>query len=138
MAGRGVNKVILIGHLGDDPEVRYTASGTAVAKFRLATNESYTDKDGNRQELTEWHRVVVWGKLAEICGQYLAKGRQVYIEGRLRTSSYEKDGIKRYSTEIVARDMQMLGSPGNRGAREMEPGFPPPPGGPLDDDDIPF
>ena len=138
MAGRGVNKVILIGHLGDDPEVRYTASGTAVAKFRLATNESYTDKDGNRQELTEWHRVVVWGKLAEICGQYLAKGRQVYIEGRLRTSSYEKDGVKRYTTEVVARDMQMLGSAPNRGGRDFEPGFAPPPGGAGEEDDIPF
>jgi len=136
MAGRGINKVILIGNLGDDPEVRYTASGTAVAKFRLATNESYTDKDGNRQEQTEWHRVVVWGKLAEICGQYLAKGRQVYIEGRLRTSSYEKDGIKRYTTEVVARDMQMLGSAPNRSGRDFDPGFAPPAGG--EEDDIPF
>ena len=138
MAGRGVNKVILIGHLGADPEVRYTANGTAVAKFNLATTESYNDKDGNRQEQTEWHRVVVWRKLAEICGQYLAKGKQVYIEGRLRTSSYEKDGVKRYTTEIEAREMLMLGGQGNRSGRDFEPGFPPPPGGAADEDDIPF
>jgi len=139
MGARGINKVILIGHLGADPELRYTANGTAVARFNLATNESYTDKDGNRQEWTEWHRIVAWRKLAEICGQYLSKGRQVYIEGRLRTRSWEQDGVKRYTTEIEARDLQMLGSPQDRpGPREAEPPFPPPQGGPADEDDIPF
>ncbi len=112
--GRGVNKVILIGHLGADPEVRYTANGTAVAKFNLATSESYTDKDGNRQDKTEWHRIVAWRKLAEICGQYLTKGRLIYVEGSLQTTSWEKDGVKRYTTEIVARDMQMLDSAKDR------------------------
>ncbi len=131
----GVNKVILIGNLGADPEVRYTASGTAVAKFRIATTEKFTDKDGNRQERTEWHRVVAWRKLAEICGQYLAKGKQVYIEGKIRNDSWEKDGVKQYSYEIVADNMVMLG--GGRGMeREPEP-FGPPEGGPPDDD-IPF
>jgi single-strand DNA-binding protein len=135
---RGVNKVILIGHLGSDPEIRYTASGTAIAKFRVATNEGYTDKNGARQDHTEWHWVTAWGKLAEICNQYLSKGKQVFVEGRLRTSSYEKDGIKRYTTEIVARDMQMLGSgPEKTGVRD-EPPFPPPPGGPAEEDDFPF
>lgn len=138
MAGRGVNKVILIGNLGADPELRYTANGTAVAKLNVATTESYVDKDGNRQEQTEWHRVVVWRKLAEICGQYLSKGKQVYIEGRLRTTSYEKDGIKRYTTEIEAREMLMLGGAGERGSgREYEPPFPPPERG-APEDDIPF
>ncbi len=138
MAGKGVNKVILIGNLGADPEIRYTASGTAVAKLNIATNESYVDRDGNRQEQTEWHRVVAWRKLAEICGQYLSKGRQVYIEGRLRTTSYEKDGIKRYTTEIEAREMLMLGGQGDRSSgREMEPSFAPPEGG-VPEDDIPF
>jgi single-strand DNA-binding protein len=140
MAGKGVNKVILIGNLGADPEIRYTANGTAVAKLNIATTESYVDRDGNRQEQTEWHRVVAWRKLAEICGQYLSKGRQVYIEGRLRTTSYEKDGIKRYTTEIEVREMLMLGGPGDRGSsreREMEPTFSPPEGG-VPEDDIPF
>ena len=135
---RGINKVILIGNLGADPEIRYTANGTAVAKLNIATTESYVDRDGNRQEQTEWHRVVVWRKLAEICGQYLSKGKQVYIEGRLRTSSYEKDGIKRYTTEIEAREMLMLGGPGDRSAgRDYEAPFSPPEGG-VPDDDIPF
>jgi single-strand DNA-binding protein len=135
---RGVNKVILIGHLGSDPEVRYTSNGTALARFSLATSESYTDKDGTRQDKTEWHRIVVWRKLAEICGQYLSKGKLVYIEGRLRTTSWEKDGIKRYTTEIEARDMQMLGPAGERPPKEFEEPFPPPPGGPAEEDDFPF
>jgi single-strand DNA-binding protein len=135
---RGINKVILIGNLGSDPEMRYTANGTAIAKFRVATNESYNDKEGNRQEHTEWHLVTAWGRLGEVCGQYLSKGKQVFIEGRLRTSSYEKDGIKRYTTEIIARDMQMLGASQERtGVREEQP-FPPPPGGPAEEDDFPF
>jgi single-strand DNA-binding protein len=137
MAG-GINKVILVGNLGADPEIRYTATGTAVARFNMATSETFTDREGNRQERTEWHRVVAWRKLAEICGQYLSKGRQVYIEGRLRTSSYEKDGIKRYTTEIEAREMLMLGGPGDRtDSRGGEAPFSPPEGG-VPEDDIPF
>jgi single-strand DNA-binding protein len=132
----GVNKVILVGNLGADPEVRYTAGGTAVAKFRIATTERFTDKDGNRQERTEWHRVVAWRKLAEICGQYLSKGKQVYIEGKIRNDTWEKDGVKQYSYEIVADTMQMLGTPGGR-VQEAEPPFEPPSGG-APEDDIPF
>lgn len=109
MAG-GVNKAILIGNLGADPEVRYTASGTAVANFRIATSENYTTRDGTRETRTEWHRIVAFGKLAEICGEYLSKGRQVYIEGRIQTRGWEdREGSKRYTTEIVANQMQMLG-----------------------------
>ncbi len=108
---RGVNKVILIGNAGADPELRYTPGGTAVSNFSIATNESWTDSSGERQERTEWHRIVVWGRLAEICNQYLRKGSKVYIEGKLQTRSWEgQDGLKRYTTEVVARDMQMLDS----------------------------
>ena len=106
---KGVNKVLLIGNLGNDPEVRYTADGVAVARFRVATNEIYNDRDGNRQEQTEWHRVVAWGKLAETCGKHLVKGKAVYLEGKLRTSSWEQDGTKRYRTEIVVQTLRMLG-----------------------------
>lgn len=107
----GVNKVILIGHLGRDPEVRYTADGRAVANFSIATSDRWKDKNsGEMQERTEWHRIVAWGKLGEICGEYLSKGRQVFIEGKLQTRSWEKDGITRYTTEIVASDMQFLGA----------------------------
>lgn len=110
MASSGINKVILIGRLGQDPEVRYTTNGGAVANFSLATNESWTDKSGQKQERTEWHRVVVWGKLAEICGQYLSKGRQAFIEGKLQTREWnDKDNNKRYTTEIVAQNVQFLG-----------------------------
>jgi single-strand DNA-binding protein len=136
----GVNKVILVGRLGTDPEMRYTASGTAVCRLSVATSRNFTDKQGNRQEETAWHRVEAWGKLAEICGQYLSKGRQIYIEGRLKYGSYEKDGVKHYTTDIVAENMQMLGGPGqgNRGPeREPEPSFGPPEGG-VPEDDIPF
>jgi len=145
MAGRGVNKVILIGHLGGDPELRTTPSGTSVATFTLATNEAWTDRDGAKQERTEWHRIVAWGKLAEICGQYLSKGRQVYIEGRLTTRSWkDKNDIERKTTEIVARDMQMLGSRGEGGQRQNAGGGQT--GTPefaaetvkIDDDDLPF
>jgi len=109
MARRGVNKVILIGNVGADPELRYTPGGAAVTNFNMATNESWTDNNGEKQERTEWHRIVVWGRLAEICNQYLRKGSKVYIEGRLQTRSWEgQDGQKRYTTEVVARDMQML------------------------------
>jgi single-strand DNA-binding protein len=147
-----LNKVLIIGNLGRDPEVRFTSNGKAVAKFPVATSERWTDQDGNKQERTEWHNVVVWGKQAETCGQYLSKGRQVFVEGSVRTRQYDdKDGNKRYITEIVARDVRFLGSPGGRGGdqmsaprgedlgggggarREEEPG-----GGPPDDDDIPF
>jgi single-strand DNA-binding protein len=134
----GVNKAILIGNLGSDPELRYTAGGTAVAKFSLATSRKFTGKDGQKQEKTEWHRITAWGKLAEICGQYLSKGKQVYIEGRIEYGSYEKEGVKHYTTDIIAENMNMLGSPGqgNR-AQEPEPGFGPPEGG-VPEDDIPF
>ena len=109
---RGVNKVILIGNLGKDPELRYTSSGQAVANFPIATTEVSTNKEGNKQEYTEWHRIVAWGRLAEICGEYLTKGKPVYIEGSIRTRSWEdKNGNTRWSTEIIARNMQMLGSP---------------------------
>ncbi len=107
-----LNKVILIGRLGADPEVRYTPSGIPVATLRIATSEVWLNENGEREEKTEWHRVVVWRRLAEICGEYLSKGRQVYIEGKLRTRSWEdRDGNKRWTTEIVASTMKMLGSP---------------------------
>ena len=111
---RGINKVILVGNLGNDPEVRYTGSGTAIATLSVATSESWTDKQsGERQERTEWHRVKMFGKLAEIAGEYLKKGRQVYIEGSLRTEKYtDKQGVERYSTDIIASEMQMLGGRG--------------------------
>ncbi len=110
---RGINKVILIGNLGQDPELRYTGSGTAVCNLRLATSESYKDRDGNMVENTEWHSVVAWSRLAEICGEYLKKGSKVYIEGSLQTRQWEdKEGATRYTTEIKAREMQMLDSRG--------------------------
>jgi len=112
-----VNKVILIGRLGNNPEIRYTNTGTAVANFNLATSENWNDKSGQRQERTEWHRVVVWGKLAELCEKYLSKGRQAFVEGRLQTRSWDdKDGNKRYTTEIVASTIQFLGSNAQAGA----------------------
>ena len=111
---RGINKVIIVGNLGADPETRYTSSGTAITSLRIATSEQWTDKQsGERQERTEWHRVKLFGKLAEISGEYLKKGRQVYIEGSLRTDKYtDKDGVERYSTDIIANEMQMLGGGG--------------------------
>lgn len=119
---RGVNKVILIGNLGKDPEVRYTPSGQAVANFSLATTEMGSSKDGNKQEYTEWHRVVAWGRLAEICGEYLSKGKSVYIEGSLRTRSWQdKEGSTRWTTEVIARTMQMLGSAGDKPAQGQKP-----------------
>ena len=106
-----VNKVILVGNLGKDPELRYTPSGTAVATFSLATTERFKDRDGNRQEKTEWHNIVAWRQLAEICGKYLHKGKQVYIEGKIQTRSYDdRDGNKRYMTEIIVDQLQMLGT----------------------------
>lgn len=114
---RGINKVILIGNLGQDPELRYTNSGTAVCNFRIATNESYKDSSGQMVDKTEWHNIVTWARLAEICGEYLRKGSQVYIEGSLQTRSYDdRDGNTKYITEIKAREMQMLGSRGGDGA----------------------
>jgi len=118
----GINKAILVGRLGSDPEVRYTPSGVAVANFNIATSEEWKDKDtGEKKERTEWHRIVAWSKLGEICGEYLSKGRQVYIEGRIQTRSWEdRDGNKKYTTEIVATDVQFLGGrdagPGARAA----------------------
>ena len=103
-----LNKVVLIGRLGKDPELKYTPSGTAVANFTIATNESFKDKDGKKVENTDWHKVVAWNKLAEICGQYLKKGSLVCIEGKIKTRSYDKDGVKHYISEIVADEMQML------------------------------
>jgi single-strand DNA-binding protein len=112
-----VNKVILVGNLGRDPELRYIPSGQAVANFTLATNDRWRDKEGNNQERTEWHRIVVWGKSAENCAQYLQKGRSVYIEGRLQTREWEdKDGNKRQTTETIAQTVQFLGGRGGAGA----------------------
>jgi single-strand DNA-binding protein len=126
-----INKVILIGHLGSDPEVRYTPGGQAVSNFNIATNESYKDKSGQDQNKVEWHKIVVWGKQAENCGQYLKKGRAAYIEGKLQTREWaDKDGAKRYVTEIVASSVLFLGGGEGRGKSEA----PPPP----NDDDIPF
>ena len=110
MAGSGVNRVILVGNLGADPEVRFTPGGQAVANFRIATNESWTDKNGQKQDRTEWHRIVVWGKLGELCGQYLTKGRQCYVEGRLQTREWtDKENRKNYTTEVVAQNVVFLG-----------------------------
>jgi single-strand DNA-binding protein len=117
---RGITKVILVGNLGADPETRYTAGGSAITTIRIATTESWKDKQtGEQQERTEWHRNKFFGRLAEIAGEYLKKGRQVYVEGRLQTDKYtDKDGIERYTTDIIANEMQMLGgNPGEAGAR---------------------
>jgi len=139
-----VNKAILIGNLGKDPEVRFTNNGKAVARFPIATSEVWTDSDGNRQERTEWHNIIVWGKQGERCGQYLAKGRQVFVEGNIRSRSYDdKSGNKRYVTEIVAQRIQFLGGGGGtRLPAEMDTGgasdeMAPSGQSPMDDD-IPF
>ena len=111
-----INKAILIGNLGADPELRYTQSGTPVASFRIATTERWKDKDGNQQEQTEWHNIVAWSRLAEICGEYLNKGSRVYIEGKLQTRKWQnQNGNDRYTTEIVAREMKMLTPRGESG-----------------------
>ena len=141
----GVNKVILIGNLGRDPELRYTKSGQAVANFSLATTETYASREGKREERTEWHRIVAWGKTAELCTKYLSKGRRVYVEGQIRTRDWEdKEGQKRQTTEIHAQTVQFLdsaqqGGGGGGRARAEESG----PdagseGGPPADDEIPF
>lgn len=147
---RGVNKVILIGHLGQDPDVKFMPSGTAVANLSLATDESYKDKNtGNKVEKTEWHRLAMFGKLAEIAGEYLKKGAPVYIEGSLRTRKYQaKDGSDRYSTEIVVAELRMLGGkPGEQASARQSPSSSRPAGKPKRepgrddeplDDDIPF
>ena len=149
---RGVNKAILIGNLGNDPDMRYTAGGAAVANISIATAESWRDKEsGEQQERTEWHRVVAFGRLAEIMGEYLRKGSQVYIEGRIQTRKWQdKDGQDRYTTEIVANELQMLGSKGGSGSYDSSPqpqqsapapqtaaASTPPPADDFDDD-IPF
>lgn len=152
MAG-GVNKVILIGNLGADPETRFTQGGQAVTNFRIATSDRWTDRNGQAQERTEWHRIVTFGRLAEHCRDYLSKGRQVYVEGRIQTRQWEdKDKNKRYTTEIVAQTVQFLGGRGERAGGEREAGVPPAPeeglegaggGGfegapPIVDEDVPF
>lgn len=145
-----VNKVILVGNLGADPELKHTPSNRAVCNMRIATTEVYKDKSGQRQEKTEWHKITVWGDMAENCSKYLAKGRSCYVEGRLETRSYDKDGHKHYSTEVVADRVVFLGGGGDGGGvrdsrrggggsggvgRNVEQ---PPSGGPPPDDDIPF
>ena len=115
-----VNKVILVGNVGRDPELRYTQSGQPVASFSIATNERFKDRDGNWKDRTEWHRIVAWARLAEICGEYLKKGSPVYVEGRIQTRDWEdKEGNKRQTTEIVALSMQMLGRRGEAGGPTM-------------------
>ncbi len=138
----GVNKVILIGRLGADPEVKYLSNGTTVANFRIATSENRVNRaSGEKTTFTEWHRIVAFGRLAEICGEYLSKGKQVYIEGRIRTRSWEgKEGDKKYTTEIVANQMQMLGAPGGPAEpseTDKEFGMDQE-GTPGPDDDVPF
>ena len=143
MASRGVNKVILVGNLGNDPEVRHMPNGDAVANITLATSETWKDKNtGEQQEKTEWHRVVFFKRLAEIVEQYVKKGSKVYVEGRLQTRSWEQDGVKRYTTEIVANEMQMLDSrseTGNSHPKQQQQSQPAAPQG-FDDfsDDVPF
>ncbi len=145
---RGINKAIIVGNLGADPDTRYTAGGSAITKINVATSSSWKDKQtGERQERTEWHRITFFGKLAEIAGEYLRKGRQVYVEGRIQTSTYEKEGQTHYSTEIIGNEMQMLGSRQGMGGGDFNQSAPaskPQPAaaanGPSDDfdDDIPF
>ena len=145
MARSGINKVILVGNLGQDPEVRFTAGGAAVTTLSLATSESWKDKEsGQDQEKTEWHRVVLWNRLAENAGEYLKKGSKVYIEGQLQTRKWEQDGQTRYTTEVIGRDMQFLDSRAGTSARnnyedmnqDVSNGAMPESG--ITDDDIPF
>ena len=139
-----VNKAIILGNLGRDPEVRYTADGNAVTTFSVATTETRKDRDGNSQEQTEWHRIVVFGRLAEVCGEYLAKGRSVYVEGSIRTRSWDdREGNKRYTTEIVGRTVQFLSPRGESGrqgggAPPAEDDFSYEEGAGMTDDDVPF
>lgn len=161
MAGKSVNKVILLGNLGKDPELKYTPSGTPVAKFTLATNDRFKDKDGNWQDRTEWHNITAWARTAEIAGEYLKKGGKVYIEGSLRTHSWDdkQTGQKKYMTEIIVNDLVLLGGRGeggggggdfagsSRGASasgggnnfdQRTPEHEPAGAGPITDEDIPF
>ena len=136
-----INKAILVGRLGKDPEVRYTPDGMMVTNFTLATDEQRKDKNGERVQKTEWHRIVTFGKLAEICGKYLVKGKLVFVEGRIQTRGWDdKEGVKRYTTEIVASDMRMLDSKGQRGADTVSEDAPlsSKADGPLPEDDVPF
>ena len=141
----GVNRMILMGHLGKDPEMRYMPDGTANASFSVATSESFKDKEGNKQERTEWHRVVLWGRIAEIAGEYLRKGSQAYIEGRIRTRKWtDKEGQERFTTEIVGDRLQLIGGRGSN-APEDKDSVPQHGGGsddmgspPMEDDGIPF
>ncbi len=140
---RGINKVILVGNLGRDPELRYTQGGTAVANLSIATSETWNNKDGQKQERTEWHRVVLWDKLAEIAQKFLTKGRQVYLEGRLQTRAWQdKDGNKRYTTEIRGDQLVMLGGKGEQ--PQAQTNISPPASQPelepfqATDDDVPF
>src|SRR5689334_6956315 len=141
-----VNKAILVGNLGRDAEIRFTAGGSAVANFSLATTDKWTDKDGQKQEKTEWHRIVLWGKQAESLQEYLTKGKQIYVEGRLQTRQWDdKDGNKKYTTEVKADRITLLGG-GGGGGRSMDRGSSQAPGGgmddppmdPITDDEIPF
>tara|TARA_E500000081_G_scaffold24387_1_gene28323 strand:+ start:825 stop:1265 length:441 start_codon:yes stop_codon:yes gene_type:complete len=146
MARSGINKVILVGNLGQDPEIKYTAGGAAVTTLSLATSESWKDKDtGSDQERTEWHRVVLWRRLAEIAGEYLKKGSKVYIEGQLQTRKWEQDGQTRYTTEVIGRDMQFLDSRGSSSSdassyedTNQDMGSQNLPDSGITDDDIPF
>ena len=136
---KGVNKAILVGAVGKDPDMKSTADGMQIANLSVATSESYKDKSGNKVENTEWHRVSAFGKLADIIGQYVTKGSRVYIEGKLRTRSYDKDGTKVYTTEIVASELQMLGG-GEQKAAKQKGGtnYPEPIADDFDDSTIPF
>ena len=143
MASKSVNKIILIGNLGQDPELRYTSSGVAVASFSMATSESWKDQDGNVQEKTQWHKLVAWRKLAEIVGEYLKKGSKVYVEGRIQYRSYDdKNGVKKDVTEIVIDQMLMLDSKGARDSGGSSASAPPQPqteeSAPDKADDLPF
>ena len=146
MARSGINKVILVGNLGQDPEVKFTAGGAAVTRLSIATSDSWKDKDsGMDKERTEWHRVVLWRRLAEIAGEYLKKGSKVYIEGQLQTRKWEQEGQTRYTTEIIARDIQFLDSRGSANTSSQEGAAttneeqaPDVPESGIDDDDIPF
>ena len=146
MARSGINKVILVGNLGQDPEIKYTAGGAAVTTLSIATSDSWKDKEsGMDQERTEWHRVVLWRRLAEVAGEYLKKGSKVYIEGQLQTRKWEQEGQTRYTTEIIARDMQFLDSRGStnnestqKSSEMNDQSAADVPDSAIDDDDIPF
>lgn len=137
---RSLNKVMLIGNLGKDPDLRYTTSGVAVATFSLATNESWKDQDGNQQERTEWHNIVAWRKLAEFTGEYLKKGRKIFVEGRIQTRSYDdrNTGAKKYITEIVADNVILLDPRANAEGGAPSAQAEEPPAGPVQKDDLPF